>query len=75
MSTTKLMERMTDRAQRMELAEASDGTALAAADGSYIALSDNAFGHSSPEQSIEDQRQSQNPDRDRYTPSCRPRRR
>lgn len=43
MSTSRLMERMADRAQRMELAEASDGTALAAADGSYIALSDNAF--------------------------------
>lgn len=43
MSTSRLMERMADRAQRMELAEASAGTALAAADGSYIALTDNAF--------------------------------
>ena len=43
MSTTRLMERMADRAQRMELAGASTWTALTVSGSSYIALTDNAF--------------------------------
>ena len=43
MSTTRLMERMADRAQRMELAEASAGAALSGNDDGYIALTDSAF--------------------------------
>ena len=43
MSTSRLMERMADRAQRMELAGASTGTALTVSGSSYIALTDNAF--------------------------------